>query len=40
MSDAPPVREPVYFVFFWNGDRWLIDDAVPFTPREDEETSA
>ena len=40
LIDAPPVREPVYFVFVWNGDRWLIDDAIPFTPREDEETTS
>jgi hypothetical protein len=37
-SDAPPVRQPVYFVFVWNGDRWLIDDAIPFAPDESTET--
>lgn len=39
-SDAPPVRQPVYFVFVWSGDRWLIDDAIPFAPQEGLEMSA
>ena len=39
-SDAPPARQPVYFVFVWNGDRWLIDDAIPCAPQEGVEMSA
>src|SRR4051794_28543574 len=38
LSDAPQARQPVFVVFVRSGDRWLIDDAIPFTPREADET--
>jgi len=34
------MRQPVFFVFVWRGDRWVIDDAIPFAPREIEETTS
>ena len=38
-STGPGRAKPIYFVFVKVGDRWLIDDAVPFAQEESAEST-